>query len=373
MARLTQQDLHTLNTTVRHLYAHGELKTFPVQSLAALSQVVPANILGYNEVNLSRKRLVAVTDPPDTHTPNDEQIMSQYLHEQPVVTAYRRTHDGRASKISDFLTRRQFHRLTLYNEFYRQRRTEDLMAIMLPAPASLTIAYAFTRSRRNFTERDRLVLNLLRPHLIQAYTNATLATQVRQEALQLKQALEESNNGIVILTDQGCVQMMSDRARQWLQAYFGRVVRPHARRLPDDLWRWVRQQHAALATKGGMPPPRVPLVVQGEGKRLVVRMLTDQADGQILVLLEEQLTHFTPASLAPLWLSPRESEILYWIARGKTNKEVAALLGLSPHTVRTRLEDIYQKLGTKTRTAAITKVFTALGFPAAAPPSSLGI
>lgn len=359
MERLKHRDLRRLNAVLRQLYAHSDLQTFPVQTLAALSQIVPANILGYNEINLRRQRLVAMTDPHDACSPNDEQIMSSYLHEQPIVAAYKRTRNGRAYKMSDFLSRAQFHRLAMYNEFYRERKTEHLMAIMLPAPSPLAIAYAFSRSRRDFSERDRLVLDVLRQHLIQAYHNAAVATQIRQESAQLKQALEESDRGIISLTGEGRVQLMTKQARCWVYEYFGKSPR-HTVRVPEALWRWVCQQRTTLVRSDDVPPPRPLLEVEREGKRLVVRLLTDQ-DGPLLLLLEEQRTLLSPTLLAPLGLTKRENEILYWVAQGKTNKEVALRLGLSPHTVRTRLENIYGKLGVETRTAAAARVLDTLG------------
>ena len=51
-------------------------------------------------------------------------------------------------------------------------------------------------------------------------------------------------------------------------------------------------------------------------------------------------------------LTPREAEVLGWIARGKTNVEIAALLFVSGHTVRKHVENIFEKLGVHTRTAA---------------------
>ena len=52
-------------------------------------------------------------------------------------------------------------------------------------------------------------------------------------------------------------------------------------------------------------------------------------------------------------LTPREREVLAWVARGKRNAEVAELLCLSPGTVRKHLENVYAKLGVNTRTAAV--------------------
>jgi DNA-binding CsgD family transcriptional regulator len=51
-------------------------------------------------------------------------------------------------------------------------------------------------------------------------------------------------------------------------------------------------------------------------------------------------------------LTPREAEVLGWIARGRTNAEIARVLFISPHTVRKHVENIFEKLGVRTRTAA---------------------
>jgi DNA-binding CsgD family transcriptional regulator len=56
-------------------------------------------------------------------------------------------------------------------------------------------------------------------------------------------------------------------------------------------------------------------------------------------------------------LTEREAEILGWVARGKTNQEIAALLVVSPHTVRKHLENVFEKLGVHTRTAAVACAF----------------
>jgi DNA-binding CsgD family transcriptional regulator len=51
-------------------------------------------------------------------------------------------------------------------------------------------------------------------------------------------------------------------------------------------------------------------------------------------------------------LTAREREILAWVARGKTNPEIARALWISPATVRKHLANVYEKLGVHTRTAA---------------------
>jgi DNA-binding CsgD family transcriptional regulator len=62
-------------------------------------------------------------------------------------------------------------------------------------------------------------------------------------------------------------------------------------------------------------------------------------------------------------LTPREAEVLVWVAQGKTNPEVAAILGIRPYTVRTHLEKIFAKLGVETRHAAGLRAMEVLGMP----------
>lgn len=54
-------------------------------------------------------------------------------------------------------------------------------------------------------------------------------------------------------------------------------------------------------------------------------------------------------------LTPREREVLDWVAAGKTNRDIAAILGASPRTVEKHLERVYEKLGVETRTAAVMR------------------
>ncbi|MBI5780457.1 MAG: response regulator [Rhodocyclales bacterium] len=62
------------------------------------------------------------------------------------------------------------------------------------------------------------------------------------------------------------------------------------------------------------------------------------------------------AALLPNPLTQREMDVLEWVARGKTNRDVADILGMSPRTVNKHLEHIYEKLGVETRTAAVARL-----------------
>ena len=59
-----------------------------------------------------------------------------------------------------------------------------------------------------------------------------------------------------------------------------------------------------------------------------------------------------PAALESLGLTPREAEILFWVAQGKTNPEIATILGIGLTTVKKHLESTFAKLGVENRTSA---------------------
>ena len=62
---------------------------------------------------------------------------------------------------------------------------------------------------------------------------------------------------------------------------------------------------------------------------------------------------FEPGATQPL--TARERGVLHWVAAGKTDRDVAAILGISPRTVHKHLQRIYEKLGVETRTAAVMR------------------
>jgi DNA-binding CsgD family transcriptional regulator len=64
-------------------------------------------------------------------------------------------------------------------------------------------------------------------------------------------------------------------------------------------------------------------------------------------------------SLEDVPLTAREREVLQWLSRGKTDKDIAEILAISPRTVHKHLQRIYEKLGVETRTAAVSRLHSA--------------
>ena len=117
--------------------------------------------------------------------------------------------------------------------------------------------------------------------------------------------------------------------------------------MPEALLQWLT---AALAH-----PEQCPLSIARELRQLLCTLQGRTLDDDWLgVLREVSDAAAVETIMQTLRLTLRESEVLYWVVQGKTNRDIGDILGSSPATAKKHLKRIYEKLGTETRTAAAT-------------------
>jgi DNA-binding CsgD family transcriptional regulator len=317
-----------LEAILRLVHDAEELATdetpFPEETLARLAAVVPCDDIGAFEVDRVRRRNL-----PLEGRQNDR--WWEIAHQHPLCHYYEETGDFRALKISDFLTRAQFHSLEFYDEWFRPVAFEDLMMLPLPSPPWHERGFNLLRSRRDFSERDRDVLDLLLPHFSRLIR--TVDVRRRLEAALAALDAVDVHQGVVLLDSGGRLDHATPLARSLLAKYFHATDTSVPRALED----WLGRSQEPLVC--GRGPNRI--VVERAGQRLLVR--------------EE------PAEAAKVArLTPREQQVLEWVAEGKTNAEIAQILVTAPGTVGKHLEHIYEKLGVHTRTAAAAYARTRL-------------
>lgn len=103
-----------------------------------------------------------------------------------------------------------------------------------------------------------------------------------------------------------------------------------------------------LALREAAPASLQGVAMQDTG--VLVHRASEAGQDITIVTLQKQTA--ASGSWTPPQLTARESEVLLWVARGKTNRDIAEILGMSPRTVNKHLEHIFEKLGVETRTAA---------------------
>jgi len=91
----------------------------------------------------------------------------------------------------------------------------------------------------------------------------------------------------------------------------------------------------------------------GDAALLVRRFAEPGRDDLVMLALEEEHAPPGPAALLALGLTPRQAEVVYWVAQGKTNGETATILGTSPRTIDKHMERIFQRLGVENRASAM--------------------
>jgi len=157
-------------------------------------------------------------------------------------------------------------------------------------------------------------------------------------------ALDASGRYLIAVDGEGRVLWFTPQARRLLSGFAGDGTADL--RLPVELKTWLKfcvgggsstQKHMSIAANPDLHVFFVGLIGPDE---FLIR-LSDKNAKSAELLLKDRLR-----------LTAREAEVLHWITRGKSNRDIATILGLSSRTVDKHLEQIYAKLGVENRTSA---------------------
>jgi DNA-binding NarL/FixJ family response regulator len=181
---------------------------------------------------------------------------------------------------------------------------------------------------------------------------ARLATHIRNARMmsQARHAIDAVSHAAISLRADGTPLWQTRQAAEWMEKYF-----PGAQAVSEALPPPVTEWLARVLTH--IPNAESLVVTQGSDS---LHLTVSQRNRELLLLLEEKHPGLAP-SLDAYQLTPREMEVLTWLAKGKTNRDIAEILGMSPRTVNKHLEHIFVKLGVETRSAAAALVIGKFG------------
>jgi DNA-binding CsgD family transcriptional regulator len=239
MVRLALREVRQALEFVHAVSSIDSSEPFPHPALELLARTIPCDSVTYSEWDTTGppRATTVVGEPVASISPEVAEARRELCCSYP-LSVVQRSSEQRALKISDFMPVGELRRSEYYDEVLKPLGIEHELRVWLTAPRGTSRVFAFSRNRRqgDFGERDRALLELLRPFLV--------AVRERYDL----------RNGAASLTE-------------------------------------------------------------------------------------------------------REAEILRLVACGKTNGEIASLLFLSPYTVRTHLEHVFEKLDVHSRAAAIAAAF----------------
>ncbi len=328
MAALAARDAERVLRFVAVAEELGGDEPFTPELLVELGELVQADWIGYCEQDRVRQRVRYGIERAGDEWDEEALTVSYWeiAAEHPVCSRHN-TGDFSALKLSDFLSLKQLRRTRIYAVWFRPVSIERELNVAIPSPPWHTKTFLFDRQAGpDFTERDRHVLNLLQPHLGRLWRAAQTRRRLRAAIAALESGSQQEPRGVILLARKRGIDFVSPAARRLVRKYFGMSFDSD---LPTALADWLASGSRTLV------------------RHRDERRLTVDRSGNVLLLEEAR---------DALGLTPRERQILAWVARGKTNPEIAQILGIAPSTVRKHLENVYAKLGVRTRTAAAARL-----------------
>jgi DNA-binding CsgD family transcriptional regulator len=307
----------------------GGDEPFTPEVLVELGRLVPADWIGYSEKDEVRNRYLMIVERA-----GDEEIYAGVPEDDFCLALSAIMHRRNAGylgalRLSGLLTRRELH-ATPYHALVMSRFgvTDGLQAV-LPAPATHAKVFDFDRTTGTFSDRDVLVLDHLRPHLARLWRAAQTRRRLRSALSALETADDARSRGVILVGRGGRIEYASPTARRLTREYFHGG---DSLALPPELADWLASGAATYSWDRG------------------VRILVDRVGDAVMI---EETSDV-------LGLTEREREVLALVAKGKTNAEIAETLWIAPSTVRKHLENVYAKLGVRTRTAAAARFLGAI-------------
>jgi DNA-binding CsgD family transcriptional regulator len=229
MIRLREQDFRAgLDLLGAMNEAACDAAAFARVGVERLPALVASEFTTLSVCNLLNGRREVYGMPAGALSAHDRAAFDRHFSRHPLVRYHGYDAGEHVQRISDSVPFERFRRTPLYNDYYRRIRIDHAMALPVYVRDGLLVSFVLNRARRNFSDRERALLDLVRPDLARLYRKV--------KTLNL--------------------------------------------------------------------------------------------------------------------LTPREADVLRWIAAGKSDAQIGAILGISPRTAQKHLQNLYEKLGVENRTAA---------------------
>jgi DNA-binding CsgD family transcriptional regulator len=351
MARLSANDYRAGLKVVQQLAAARSAAEFARRGIELIDKLVPSELTTLSVCDLATGRRSVVARPAGAIGAAERAAFDRHFDEHPLVRHHTIERGRDAHRISDSVPFSRFRHCALYADYYRRVGIDHVIAVPLHVDERLLVSFVLNRSRRDFSDRERERLDAIAGSLGEIYRRAVALDRACAAVRALDHQLAAGATGCIHLGAHGDVRDFSPRAAEVAQRLWGMPLRRGAR-LPEELNNWLaRPLRCALVTTT-MPP----LVRSTWAGQLTVRTYPsfEPAGGWLLVLEDSSaVTDPPPADRWPL--TPREREVMRWLAAGKTDRDIGAILGISPRTVHKHLQRIYTKLGVETRTAAVSR------------------
>ncbi len=342
MTTLTSKDVQAFNAAVLELHATQTMEEFSAHITDAMRSVMCGEVCAVNWID--RRTTIALSTIYHPAAPVAEEINTLAQTLIATQTPFWLNCADEPQAASHHMSRTEWRKRDIHWAC-RQVDKEEFICFDIHLTSTLMLSLAEMRGRYGmYSPAERLKLKLLGPHIQQIYHRLAAQTGL---------ALGSHRNLRVAQTTVSMVALKCEwtPAARDLLADYGVVV--FLDLLPDIIREWFVVQQLALEQPSETSKGVTPLQIHRGSRQLGIHLMrSPRTRTYRLVMQEKEAIDENDALFQGLGLSPRESEVLYWLAQGKSNPEIAIILSVSTGTVGRHLENIYPKLGLENRYAA---------------------
>lgn len=226
VARLRYADLRAMLDFLREAEDVKGTEPFPPHVLERLYGLIPSVETAYCELDYGRRQVLALDTwpPPESPEPDGVEPFFRLADQHPLRHSVLRAAGFRALRMSDVVTRRALRRTEIYAEFFAPVDCEYLLLFRMPSPEwhAKTMFFGRGRGERDFSKRDRAVLDALRPHLARFYEDAMARRRAAAALTAFDEAARcEGPAALVLVGSGGRVEHATAAAHELLREYFG--------------------------------------------------------------------------------------------------------------------------------------------------------
>jgi hypothetical protein len=293
MARLKHSQLQALSNTLLELYSPCLLADLPAHIFTALRHHFSCDSYYYDEfvgqiaVRLAythvrnygdvfsqaararrlaailarrawRSRRVRVQSPELRF---DKNVFIQFMDQHPLIQATIKDRIQGSQKISDYLTLNQWKRTDLWNNFFRPEGLNYQLA-HLTLNEGPQLGLALNRTKRDFSEEERRIFDLLMPHFVQKFRTSRLFSH-------LSDAAEAGAQACLVVDSTGRILFETGKAVDLSAEYFG-----HNGSLPTPIRDWLKGRASGLKDSNGLASTFQDFSIRRGPRKLIIRSLS---------------------------------------------------------------------------------------------------
>lgn len=331
----TADDLSWFSETVRGLYAAETCAQLGLAAVSAVHDRFRLVCSACEETASVGARYSAHAVRCETPVPAD---YIAFVHDHPVFGLMRAAAAPNVFRLSDLISARAWRKTDHFNGVARPIGFNDQFYIMHQSPGGFAAVGLYRDTV--FDDVEHAMLGALHQHWVAAWQRVS-------------RPLPPSNTLPRQLTLSAALQPLDWRPaeRELLRAYFPGWRGTDA--LPPSLLDWVREAMTHVAPDPATSALRAFVIESARGRLLVRYFPASRPPAVARLSFVEVPNRPDFFALQARGLSPRECEVLHWIAQGKRDAEIAVVLGCAVRTVGKHVEHLLAKLGVETRVGAV--------------------